>query len=524
MTPERWRRVDELFHAALERDGAERADFLAEACAGDDALRREVERLVAAHEQDGSFIDSPAYADTQLLVDRQAVLNAGQRLGPYKVIGHIGSGGMGEVYSAEDTRLGRKVALKLLPAAFTGDEDRLRRFRQEARSTSALNHPNILTIHEIGSEDGTHFMATEYVEGETLRQRMAGARMKLGEALDLAIQVAGALAAAHEAGIVHRDVKPENIMVRRDGYAKVLDFGIAKLIERRAAGTEATTALNTEPGVVAGTAQYMSPEQARGQEVDVRTDVWSLGVVIYEMVAGRAPFEGETPSDILVSLLDKEPAPLSRYSPGVPAELQRIVRKGLRKEREDRYQAMGELLVDLKDLKRALERSAITHLQYRIAGVAVSAVLMIAALVVWTFVRRAQAEAERKAAVAEMEHLVDVGRFVDAWRVGGAALQRWPGDPQLEHPMRVTTQPVTITTDPPGAEVAFKAYEDVTGEWLPLGTTPLDGVRAPIGQLRWRITKAGFEPLEARLDVGAPAAAAGRPDVKAPPDRKSTRL
>src|SRR5215204_2161432 len=241
MTPERWRRVEELFHAALGRDGAERAAFLAEACAGDEALRREVERLVAAHEQDGSFIDSPAYADTQLLVDRQAVLNAGQRLGPDKVIGHIGSGGMGEVYLAEDTRLGRKVALKLLPPEFTGDEDRLRRFRQEARTASALNHPNILTIFEIGSEGGTHFMATEYVEGETLRRHMAGGALGPGEALDVAAQVAGALAAAHEAGIVHRDVKPENVMMRRDGFAKVLDFGLAKLIERRAAGTKATT-------------------------------------------------------------------------------------------------------------------------------------------------------------------------------------------------------------------------------------------------------------------------------------------
>ena len=519
MTPERWRRVDELFHSALEREGAERAAFLAEACAGDEALRGEVEKLIAAHEKEGSFIDSPAYADTELLVGDQAALTAGQRLGPYRVISHIGSGGMGEVYLAEDTRLGRRVALKLLPPEFVGDAERLRRFRQEARAASALNHPNILTIHEIGSVDGAHFMATEHVEGETLRRRMANARMKPGEALDIGIQVAGALAAAHEAGIVHRDIKPENIMVRPDGYAKVLDFGLAKLVDRRDAGTRATTQLNTEPGVVMGTVQYMSPEQARGLEMDARTDVFSLGVVLYEMVGGRVPFDGETPSDVIVSLLDKEPAPLSRHSPEAPARLQRIVRKALRKEREARYQAMGELLADLKDLKRALERSTITRRQYRIAGAAVLAILSIVALGVWTFVRRAQAENERKAAVAEMERLVDVGRFVDAWRVGRAALQRWPGDPQLEHPMRVTTQPVTIATDPPGAEVAFKAYEDVNGEWLPLGTTPLNAVRAPIGQLRWRITKAGFEPLEARLEVGAPAAAAGRPDVNAPPIR-----
>jgi hypothetical protein len=203
MTPERWRRVDELFHSALEREPAERATFLAEACAGDEVLRREVEKLIAAHEQDGSFIEPSGYADTDLLIDDHTVLTAGQRLGHYQVISHIGSGGMGEVYVAEDTRLGRKVALKLLPAAFTADEDRLRRFQQEARAASALNHPNILTIYEIGSEDSTHFMATEYIEGETLRLHIAGRAMKVGEALDVAIQAAGALCAAHEAGIVH---------------------------------------------------------------------------------------------------------------------------------------------------------------------------------------------------------------------------------------------------------------------------------------------------------------------------------
>ncbi len=368
MTPERWRRVDELFHSALERDGAARAAFLAEACAGDEALRGEVERLLAAHEKDSSFIDSPAYADTELLVDDQSVLTAGQRLGPYKVISHIGSGGMGEVHLAEDIRLGRKVALKLLRAEFTADQDRLRRFRQEARAASALNHPNILTIHEIGSEDGTHFMATEYIEGETLRRHMAGRAMKLGEALDVAIQVASALAAAHEAGIVHRDIKPENVMLRRDGFVKVLDFGLAKLTLPPAPDIDAeapTEALvRTNPGVVMGTVSYMSPEQARGLAVDARTDIWSLGVVLYELVAGRVPFAGGTTSDVIVSLLDREPAPLSRHSPEVPVELQRIVGKSLCKDREGRYQVVKDLLIDLKSLRdelafeAKLERSA----------------------------------------------------------------------------------------------------------------------------------------------------------------------
>ena len=437
---------------------------------------------------------------------------------------------MGEVYLAQDTRLGRKVALKLLPSHITQDNQRLERFKQEARAASALNHPNILTIYEIGEAGGRPFIATEFIEGETLRSRIESSRVGPSQTLDVAIQIASGLNAAHEAGIVHRDIKPENIMLRRDGYVKILDFGLAKLVERQAAGPEVSTLIKTEEGVIMGTARYMSPEQARGSKVDARTDIWSLGVVLYEMVAARAPFAGDSAADVIAAILDKEPASLSHHLPEVPSELAGIVSKALRKDREDRYQVINELLVDLKDLKRGLERatetgstaaesSPTTRRPYRIAGAAVLVILLIAALGVWIFVRRSQAEAERKAALAELERLVDLGRFVDVWRVGTAALKRWPNDPQLEHPMGATTHLVTIATDPPGAEVAFKAYEDIDGEWLSLGTTPLEGVRAPLGQLRWRLTKEGFEPLEARLEVGAPAAAAGRPDVNARPIR-----
>lgn len=356
ITPERWRRVDELFHSALGRDGAERAAFLREACAGDDSLRREVERLIAAHEKEGSFIDSPAYADTALLIDNQAALTAGQRLGPYKVMSHIGSGGMGEVYLAEDTRLGRKVALKLLPAAFTANEDRLRRFRQEAKTASALNHPNIITIYEIGESGSINFTATEFIDGETLRERMREAPMKLGDALDVAIQTASALAAAHAAGIIHRDIKPENIMIRRDGIIKVLDFGLAKLIERtppEAVDTEAATraAINTEPGVVLGTAQYMSPEQARGLSVDARTDIWSLGCVLYEMMTGRQPFVGATMLDVLSAILNQEPELLVQHILEAPRKLEHIINRALRKDPGQRYQTVKDVLIDLKDLK-----------------------------------------------------------------------------------------------------------------------------------------------------------------------------
>lgn len=285
-------------------------------------------------------------------------------LGRYEIRSLLGEGGMGEVYLAEDTTLRRKVAVKLLPAEFTADRDRLRRFEREAFAASSLNHPNILTIHEFGAENGRHFIATEFIDGESLRQHMKERRLELHEVLEIGVQVASALSAAHVARIVHRDIKPENIMVRKDGIVKVLDFGLAKLAEheheKSAPDAEAPTkALHrTEPGVVMGTVSYMSPEQARGREMDARTDVWSLGVVLYEMIAGRLPFEGETKTDVLGLILHKEPPPLTQLGAHVPTELDRIVNKALRKDKEERYQGVKDLGLDLKSLKRRLEFEA----------------------------------------------------------------------------------------------------------------------------------------------------------------------
>jgi len=266
MDPKRWQRIKEVLHSALERAPQERAAFVNDACAGDSSLRSEVEALIASHEQASGFIESPAFElMAESLGETQSIV--GSDLGPYRVTGRLGAGGMGEVYLAEDTRLGRKVALKVLLAHFTRDEERVRRFQQEARAASALNHPNIVTIYEIGEVNSRHFIVTELIEGETLRQHLSKAPITISEALDISIQIASALSAAHAAAIVHRDIKPDNVMLRADGILKLLDFGLAKLTERKAITSEAARLVNTAPGMVMGTAHYMSPEQARGLPV-----------------------------------------------------------------------------------------------------------------------------------------------------------------------------------------------------------------------------------------------------------------
>ena len=298
-------------------------------------------------------------------------ISAGTTLGRYEIRSLLGAGGMGEVYLANDTQMRRLVALKFLPENLTREEDRLRRFEQEAYAASGLNHPHILTIYEIGEIEQRRFIAMEYVEGETLRHLIAQAAtssgpdgvagasgMKLGQALDIAIQIASALAASQTAGIAHRDIKPDNIMVRRDGYIKVLDFGLAKLTERpETTDTEAPTRalVNTSPGAVMGTVNYMSPEQASAKVVDARTDIWSLGVVLYEMVTGRTPFSGPTPSHVIVAITDKDPPPLARFVSDVPEALEWIVTKALTKDRDDRYQTAREILTDLRRLKQRLD-------------------------------------------------------------------------------------------------------------------------------------------------------------------------
>jgi eukaryotic-like serine/threonine-protein kinase len=358
MTPARFQTIEEIFRAALDQEPDQIGAFLDTACGGDELLRRKVEALLASRQRAGSFIEtSAAGIATRIIENEQADLLVGQTFGHYKISKRIGSGGMGEVYLATDVTAGRKAALKLLPTRFTGDAERLKRFQQEAHAVVALNHPNILTVYEIGEDHSTHYIASELIEGETLRQRLTRGRMELSEAVDVAIQVASALAAAHEAGIVHRDINPGNIMLRTDGYVKVLDFGIAKLAEQEGPmpKDEVLLLVETNLGSILGTVPYMSPEQARGAQVDQKTDIWSLGVILYELVTRHQPFVGEAPREVMTSIREKQPPPLRSYSKQSPAELQQIISKALRKDQSERYQSASEMLQALKNLRHNLE-------------------------------------------------------------------------------------------------------------------------------------------------------------------------
>ena len=348
----------------MELPVPERSTFLDEACGEDYDLRNEVESLLAAHQKaEGKFLDRPALdLAAQRLAQESGRSLIGQTLGHFSVISILGVGGMGEVYLARDTKLERKVALKLLPPQFTSDPDRIRRFEREARAASALNHPNILTIYEIGQIGDRHFIAAEFVDGHTLRALLSSRGCAAGDVIEIAIQTASALSAAHEAGIVHRDIKPENVMRRRDGYVKVLDFGLVKLTEWRSSEDKANTseigARRTNPGVVLGTVQYMSPEQSLGQDVNSRSDLFSLGVVLYELLTGAPPFKGAQTAGVLDAIVHHAPAPITQIRPDLHPELERIIGRALEKNRDLRYQTAGDLRSELKLLQRELDSSS----------------------------------------------------------------------------------------------------------------------------------------------------------------------
>jgi len=386
MTPERFQLISEIYHEALEYPELERAAFLDSRCGRDQDLRQGVNTLLTGGKSaEAMFLSMAMKESVRRLSNESPRSLVGQTLDHYQVVSLSGKGGMGEVYRARDMNLGREVAIKLLPASFPSGAERLR-FEREARAASALNHPNILTIHEIEQVDKYRFIVSEFIDGDTLRKRLSDGQMPLREALDVAIQIASALSAAHSAGIVHRDIKPENIMLRRDDLVKVLDFGLAKVAESNitSATPEESTLewFQTDAGIVLGTSAYMSPEQTRGLMVDARTDIWSLGVVLYEMVTGAQPFTGPTKSDVIVSILEK-PAPAFKEerlvnNPGV----KRILEKALKKNVADRYQSAAELLEDLKSLRQNLDtQTTQQHLASRSRRSKVATVTILLAII-----------------------------------------------------------------------------------------------------------------------------------------------
>ncbi len=363
MQPERWRQIEELYHAALEREPSERAAFVNDACAGNPELRKEIESLLVCDESAAHFIETPAFDATARAIAEDRVSHmAGQQIGYYRLLTSLGAGGMGEVYLAEDTRLNRKVAIKFLLVNSTTDEQARKRLLREAQATARLEHPNICAVYEAGEHAGASFIAMQYVEGETLASRMARTPLGLTEILDIAIQIADALSEAHAHSIIHRDMKPQNVIINTRGQVKVLDFGLAKMTqEQQVSDDDETRSMLTMPGLLIGTAPYMSPEQVRGEVLDARSDIFSFGIVLYEMLSGLQPFASPTVAETLSAILTKEPPPLPRFAIDGPRELGRVVKDCLNKDREKRPEDLRGVILDLKTARRDSE--AITGTQ-----------------------------------------------------------------------------------------------------------------------------------------------------------------
>ena len=353
---EKLHQIEQIYHAVLETPVGERSRFLEESCGADFALRAEIESLLSFEENSGNILDSsPQSLLEEVFTDLLYSNFIGKKINQYEILSLLGEGGMGTVFLAEDTKLERKVAVKFLADKFDGDLNILKRFFREAKSASALNHPNIITVYEIGEFENKPFITTEFIDGITLREFLTWKIPSIGEILDIALQICAALSTAHEAGIIHRDIKPDNVMIRRDGIVKVLDFGLAKPSrDYREIDLEARTKANisTVHGLILGTPQYMSPEQARGKKADARTDIWSFGVLFYQMLTRKLPFEGETTSDIIAAILKSEPPPLTRFVANIAPDLEKITLRALQKKPNDRYRNIDQFADELKNFRR----------------------------------------------------------------------------------------------------------------------------------------------------------------------------
>ena len=514
MQPERWAKIEKLYHEALELQPGQRAALLDKASGGDLELRREVEKLISSHEA-GTLIQEPAFEVAAKIAAEDSVqLKAGQVITSYEILDRIGVGGMGEVYRARDKKLGREVAIKVLPLAFSQDRERLGRFQREARLLASLNHPNVAAIYGLEESDGMQFLVLELVTGETLAERLKKGRLPVEEALDLCRQIAEGLESAHEQGIIHRDIKPANIFITKRGHAKVLDFGLAKLTE---SPTEAGSAMPTAqapedqlttPGTAMGTVAYMSPEQALGKELDARTDLFSLGVVLYEMATGSQPFRGETSAAISNEIINKAPTSPVRLNPDLPDELETIINKALEKDKEVRCQSAKELLTDLKRLKRDTDSGKSTSAVaaatqqgkrlwlFAVVGLGVAA--MTVAVVAWfLYMRPTSQESEVALKAVPLTSYVGAEACPSFSPDGNQVAYQWNGEKQDnwdvyvqqvrgEGRLQLTTDPAEDSSpvwSPDGRYIAFlRSHLPLRTELLLI--SPLGGVERRLSEGR----------------------------------------
>jgi dienelactone hydrolase len=487
---ERWRRVERVYLAALERPPSQRAALLDELCAGDRELRLEAESLLRLEPAAGSFLQTGAMEVAGELMARAPHADLiGTSIGSYHITGYIGAGGMGEVYRAHDTRLDRDVAIKVLPASVAADPDRLARFGREARVLASLSHPNVATVHGVETTGGLPAIVMELIEGETLADRIAGRAVSLPDALEYAVQIADGLAAAHAKGIVHRDLKPANIMITPSGLVKILDFGLAKLTADAMGGDLPTASRFTGAGVVLGTAAYMSPEQAEGKPLDARSDIFSFGAVLFELVTRRRAFEGESTLAVLSAVLTAEPRDVREIVSDVPKELADTIARCLRKDVDQRLQHME----DVKARLLALKTRTSTAPGRRGARLAVAAALLAAAAVgLWSLRQQRNTVWVYEQAIPEIRRLAAESQYTEALALVERAASFVSDDATLAELRQSVSREIDITSNPVGAVAAIRPYASGENEWRVLGTTPLSKVRIPRGWLEWRFTKDGY--------------------------------
>lgn len=527
MDPERWRRVEDLYHSALSREPPARRAFLAEECGSDEELLREVDGLLAHDDSNAGFLESPAlervakalaarpkfdfvmdtptglgFGDTPGGGLTPEPLAPGQVVRNFRIVRKIGAGGMGHVYLAEDKKLGRSVALKVLSAAAAPDPQARNRFLREARAASALNHPNIVTVHAVDEADGLDFIVMEYVEGETLRDRLGRGPLPLADVVALGGQVADAVAAGHAAGIVHRDLKPANILLTPTGRAKVVDFGLAFRVPTHADEGNGHGRL-TGTGLVIGTVPYMSPEQTRGEAVDARSDVFSLGSVLYEAATGQRSFDGPSALSVMHEIATTDPPPPSTVRPGLPREFDRVIGRALAKDPGRRFGSAAELAAALREAGQSAEErrrvlAARRRRKWFIAAV-LAAVAVVTGMAGYSYWRQSQ-EKWAKEALTGVEELARADRYFEAFELAAAVEKYLPGDPTLARLMPLITDDLTVVSDPPGAAVAVKRFaQDEAGRspaWETVGTTPIEHRRIARGEYLLSVDKDGYVPFQ----------------------------